>query len=39
MCALKYKGYSLNTTNHKELQVAQNMLLEQKPDVEAYFVD
>ena len=39
MCALKYQGHSLNTTNRKELQQAQNLLLKQKPDVEAYFVD
>lgn len=39
MCALKYKGYSLNTTDRKELKQAQKLLLEQKPDVEAYFVD
>ena len=39
MCALKYKGYSLNTTDRKELEVAQNLLIDQKPDVEAYFVD
>lgn len=39
MCALKYKGYSLNTTDRKELRQAQKLLLDQKPDVEAYFVD
>lgn len=39
MCALKYKGYSLNTTDRKELDIAQKLLIEQKPDVEAYFVD
>ena len=39
MCALKYQGHSLNTTNRKELKQAQDLLLKQKPDVEAYFVD
>ena len=39
MCALKYRGFSLNTTERSQLQTAQNMLLKQKPDVEAYFVD
>lgn len=39
MCALKIQRIIAEYTNHKELQVAQNMLLEQKPDVEAYFVD
>ncbi|MCR5624244.1 MAG: ABC transporter substrate-binding protein [Lachnospiraceae bacterium] len=39
MCALKYKGYSLNTTNRDELDEAQKMLIDQKKDVEAYFVD
>lgn len=39
MCALKYQGHSLNTTNRRELKQAQDLLLKQKPDVEAYFVD
>lgn len=39
MCALKLKGYSLNTTDRRQLAEAQEMLLAQKPDVEAYFVD
>ena len=39
MCALKYQGHSLNTTNRKELKQAQDLLLKQKLDVEAYFVD
>lgn len=39
MCALKYKGFSLNTTDRSQLQTAQDILLRQKPDVEAYFVD
>lgn len=39
MCALKYQGYSLNTTDRQELAKAQQLILKQKPDVEAYFVD
>ncbi len=39
MCALKYQGHSLNTTSRSELAQAQRLLIEQKPDVEAYFVD
>ena len=39
MCALKYLGYSLNTTDRDELLEAQQLLLDQKKDVEAYFVD
>lgn len=39
MCALKYLGYSLNTTEREELAEAQKLLLNQKKDVEAYFVD
>lgn len=39
MCALKWKGYSLNTTERSELAEAQKILIDQKPDVEAYFVD
>lgn len=39
MCALKYKGYSLNTTDRSQLKQAQDLLIKQKPDVEAYFVD
>lgn len=39
MCALKWKGYSLNTTDRTELAEAQEVLLNQKPIVEAYFVD
>ncbi|MBO6137095.1 MAG: ABC transporter substrate-binding protein [Lachnospiraceae bacterium] len=39
MCALKYLGYSLNTTDRNELLEAQELLLNQKKDVEAYFVD
>ena len=39
MCALKYLGYSLNDTDRSHLMEAQRLLLKQKPDVEAYFVD
>lgn len=39
MVALKYLGYSLNTENEEELQEAYELLLAQKPDVEAYLVD
>ena len=39
MCALKYLGYSLNDTDESHLMEAQRLLLKQKPDVEAYFVD
>lgn len=39
MVAEKYLGYSLNTTNRSEIDAAFALLLEQKKDVEAYFVD
>ena len=39
MCALKYLGYSLNDTDREHMLEAQRLLLKQKPDVEAYFVD
>lgn len=39
MVALKKLGYSLNTTNPQELQEAQDLLMKQKPDVQAYLVD
>lgn len=39
MVALKYLGYSVNTDNPDELREAQKLLLEQKPDVQAYLVD
>lgn len=39
MCALKYQGHSLNTTDKQELAEAHQLILKQKPDVEAYFVD
>ena len=37
--ALKYLGYSLNSTDHAELTAAQKLLIEQKPLVQAYVVD
>ena len=37
--ALKYLGYSLNSTNEKELNEAMELLIKQKPDVLAYVVD
>lgn len=37
--ALKYLGYSLNSTDLDELTQAQKLLLEQKPLVQAYVVD
>ena len=37
--ALKKLGYSLNTTDLKELQEAKELLIEQKPLVQAYVVD
>ncbi len=39
MIALKYLGYSLNTTDEKELAEAQKLLIKQKPDVQSYLVD
>ena len=39
MCALKYKGYSLNTTDRSEIDECFDILNHQKKDVEAYFVD
>lgn len=39
MITLKYLGYSLNTTDEKELKEAQELLMKQKPDVQAYLVD
>ncbi len=39
MVALKYLGYSLNTTNADELEEAKNLLIEQKPLVQAYLDD
>ena len=37
--ALKYLGYSLNSTDLDELQAAKNLLMEQKPLVQAYVID
>lgn len=39
MVALKALGYSLNSTDPKEIKEAQELLLKQKPDVQAYLVD
>ena len=39
MVALKYLGYSLNTTNEDEIRAAQELLIKQRPDVQAYLVD
>lgn len=39
MVAEKYLGYSLNTTNRGEIDAAFELLIDQKKDVEAYFVD
>ena len=37
--ALKYLGYSLNSTDLDELEAAKNLLIEQKPLVPAYVID
>ena len=37
--ALKYLGYSLNSTDLDELEAAKNLLIEQKPLVQAYVLD
>lgn len=37
--ALKYLGYSLNSTNKDEIEEATNLLKEQKPLVQSYVVD
>ncbi len=39
MVALKKLGYSMNTVNLEELEEAKNLLIEQKPLVQAYVVD
>jgi len=39
MVALKREGYSMNSTNADELEIAKNALIEQKPLVQAYVVD
>ena len=37
--ALKYLGYTLNSTDLDELEAAKNLLIEQKPLVQAYVID
>ena len=37
--ALKYKGYSINSANEKELNAARDALLELKPHVQAFLPD
>ena len=39
MIALKYLGYSVNTTDQNQINEAQQLLLKQKSDVQAYLVD
>lgn len=39
MLALKYLGYSLNSDDEAQIMEAQKLLLDQKPDVQAYRVD
>ena len=39
MVALKYLGYSLNTTDEGQIREAAELLRKQKPDVESYLVD
>lgn len=39
MVALKKNGYSMNTMNEAELEIAKNDLIAQKPLVQAYVVD
>lgn len=39
MITLKYLGHSLNTNDENELREAYELLLKQKPDVQAYLVD
>lgn len=39
MLALKYLGYSLNSNDEGEMREAQELLIRQKPDVQAYLVD
>ena len=39
MVALKLNGYSMNTLDETELQIAKNSLIEQKPLVQAYVID
>ena len=39
MVAEKLSGYSMNTTDPAELEVTKNLLIEQKPLVQAYVID
>ena len=39
MVALKSLGYSMNTTDETQLQEAKNLLIQQKPLVQAYVID
>ena len=39
MCALKPLGYSLNSTDPNELEEAKELLIQQKPLVQAYVID
>lgn len=39
MVALKYLGYSLNTTDEAQIREAADLLKKQKPDVQSYLVD
>lgn len=39
MVALKYNGYSMNTTDETELDIAKNALIEQKALTQAYVID
>lgn len=39
MVALKYLGYSCNTTDPAQLAEARDLLIAQKPDVQSYLVD
>ena len=39
MITLKYLGYSLNTSDENEIKEAADVLMKQKPEVQAYLVD
>lgn len=39
MVALKSQGYSMNTTDEAEIQAAKDLLIRQKPLVQAYVID
>lgn len=39
MVSLKLNGYSMNTLDQNELEIAKNTLIEQKPLVQAYVID